>query len=761
MTSHMCRVRLSVPFFIAFCLSTLCASAADAPVVTAKFNVATLTPELVRLVARHGELEEMHLSAGADVLDEVTKRCGKPNSSGHYLLLLASANPHLKDLATTNYVLLEPTRIVFPACAYVSEKLGSVTIRPSGPDWSKRLDRLDLHKLQNFKFGMAYAKTLDLDRTFVGRGSSGKFGSGQLKDRDVRKSVDRVMGLGSLQDYTALVSRPPTELAFGREESLELRRATNTQSVLLANDSVGGIASVKLTDILAAPADVPLELSFAIPANTDIEDIVAELGKVDPAAKAVFTTVEPMTAVASEGGEECTATEGDIDSTRWPVAIDSLEEILRLVHAASITDGTGVDAPGRVLVADSGLPELPAEGAFIERRLSPDRSATPPESRRVWSLSRSYNGAADYVTFAEGSAKSGHGLSVLSLASGAVGPALTTIFDRLGVVDRTVVAANIYFVSGAELRSNDNSLTASIDIAKWRSLSIDIVNYSLTYTSSGSPDAFALWELAPEILFVFAAGNESAGGRDVNSGNVYPANLGGLEVPNVITVAASEPSGNLAPFSNYSAKRVDIAAPGCRVPTYDWDAATRQMKSARLSGTSFAAPLVSLTASLLRQQRIGSASAIKRRIISSGDFKKSLQDTIASARILNIPKALSTRFDYLESITGELLFGRVTSFRQEELLCNRMMERTKIFSITFESGVSEVQIAIPGRRVGAVDFIHCSLNSTELRGVVFQRAAIAADGSVVFEPPQTVERAKLRHLGLCEPTRCVDLAESY
>src|SRR5207253_2361454 len=57
-------------------------------------------------------------------------------------------------------------------------------------------------------------------------------------------------------------------------------------------------------------------------------------------------------------------------------------------------------------------------------------------------------------------------------------------------------------------------------------------------------------------IFVAAAGN-SANNADVTP--MYPA---AYNLPNIISVAATDSSGNLASFSNYGATSVDVGAPG-------------------------------------------------------------------------------------------------------------------------------------------------------------------------------------------------------
>ena len=89
------------------------------------------------------------------------------------------------------------------------------------------------------------------------------------------------------------------------------------------------------------------------------------------------------------------------------------------------------------------------------------------------------------------------------------------------------------------------------------------------------------------VVFVTAAGNES-----VNNGLVksYPAND---RLPNVISVAALDPNGFLASFSNYGSTTVDIAAPGVNIRS------TVPGGYATYSGTSMAAPYVTGVVSLL------------------------------------------------------------------------------------------------------------------------------------------------------------------
>ncbi|MDQ3964090.1 MAG: S8 family serine peptidase, partial [Actinomycetota bacterium] len=85
-----------------------------------------------------------------------------------------------------------------------------------------------------------------------------------------------------------------------------------------------------------------------------------------------------------------------------------------------------------------------------------------------------------------------------------------------------------------------------------------VVNASL-----GGPDASTAVAQAvanaSETLFVSAAGNEAKNNDATAS---YPCNT---PAPNMVCVAASDQSDNLAGFSNYGAASVDLAAPGTRI----------------------------------------------------------------------------------------------------------------------------------------------------------------------------------------------------
>ena len=135
-----------------------------------------------------------------------------------------------------------------------------------------------------------------------------------------------------------------------------------------------------------------------------------------------------------------------------------------------------------------------------------------------------------------------------------------------------------------------------------------------------------------DVLFVAAAGNDS---NDNDSFPSYPANY---EVPNVISVAASTSSDNLASFSNRGRNTVHLAAPG-----QDIRSTTKGNTYNTFSGTSMATPHVSGAAALIWAQFPGlSMPQIKIRLLGGVDRVSSFNNTTSTGGRLNVNNSLST-----------------------------------------------------------------------------------------------------------------------
>jgi len=148
------------------------------------------------------------------------------------------------------------------------------------------------------------------------------------------------------------------------------------------------------------------------------------------------------------------------------------------------------------------------------------------------------------------------------------------------------------------------SVAEELQAMQWAvSMGANIVNISYGGPQYSEAERTAIFELQDrDILLVAAAGN-----IDVNNDKVpdYPS---GLDLPNILAVAAVDANDKLASWSQYGPTSVDIAAPGVDILTTvsslhyspNCDAATTGVKYCAVDGTSYSAPLVSGVAALLK-----------------------------------------------------------------------------------------------------------------------------------------------------------------
>ena len=125
------------------------------------------------------------------------------------------------------------------------------------------------------------------------------------------------------------------------------------------------------------------------------------------------------------------------------------------------------------------------------------------------------------------------------------------------------------------------------------------------------------------ILFIAAAGNAALNN---DTGVSYPANI---NLPNVISVAATTRTDSLAGFSSYGRRSVHVGAPG-----QDILSTTPNNMYGLLSGTSMATPQVSGVAALLKADDPSRDwRAIKNLILAGGDTIPALANTITGKRL--------------------------------------------------------------------------------------------------------------------------------
>jgi subtilisin family serine protease len=145
------------------------------------------------------------------------------------------------------------------------------------------------------------------------------------------------------------------------------------------------------------------------------------------------------------------------------------------------------------------------------------------------------------------------------------------------------------------------------------------------------------------ILFIAAAGNNT---RNNDFTPLYPASY---DVPNIISVAATDSFDNLASFSNIGVNTVDLAAPGVSIfstlPPYAYLSSSCNDNNGDgygyCSGTSMATPHVAGVAGLILSHYPDlTVSEVKRRILFTSDPVPSLSGKVLTGGRLNAYRAV-------------------------------------------------------------------------------------------------------------------------
>jgi subtilisin family serine protease len=204
---------------------------------------------------------------------------------------------------------------------------------------------------------------------------------------------------------------------------------------------------------------------------------------------------------------------------------------------------------------------------------------------------------------------------------------------------------------------------------------------------------------APEkALLVVAAGEVP---EDLNNDKTFDGafrDAQGNCLKNVILVAALGSNGKgkkLWSDSNSGNLVVQIAAPGEAITS-----TFREGSSGQLSGTSQAAPFVTLTAGILWAESPGSfASRIKSRILSTCDWVPELEDAVVAGCRLNMAKAIVATADIIELKDGTWIRGTIDKkqFHLHPSGSSDQTLRTETLERVFVKGANgTVQVGVRG-----------------------------------------------------------------
>ncbi|MDT7604510.1 MAG: hypothetical protein QOF61_2507, partial [Acidobacteriota bacterium] len=228
--------------------------------------------------------------------------------------------------------------------------------------------------------------------------------------------------------------------------------------------------------------------------------------------------------------------------------------------------------------------------------------------------------------------ESGHGTAVAGIiaAEGNNGVGTTGVMWRASLMSlRVLDSTNTGDVAGA---------VEAIDYAAANGAQIVNISWGTGDASAALKDAIAR-AARRDVLFVCSAGNS---GQDIDAASHYPASF---DLPNLVSVAATDGSDTLTSFSNWGATRASVAAPGVNILTtkagggYD-----------TVSGTSAAAPLVTGVAGLFRSLNAPlTVTQLKTALVSGARPVTALAGRVSAGGVVNASLALEALRTLLEN----------------------------------------------------------------------------------------------------------------
>ena len=207
-----------------------------------------------------------------------------------------------------------------------------------------------------------------------------------------------------------------------------------------------------------------------------------------------------------------------------------------------------------------------------------------------------------------------------------------------------IIPTKFLGVNGGSTAGAVEALDYLADLKRRHGLNIVATNNS--WTGEGYSQALleAIANAAREdILFIAASGNGGLDrvADDNDAAGVYPCNydtsaLAGYDA--VIAVTATDQSDRLAPYANYGATMVDIAAPGDMIAS-----TTPQNTYSFSSGTSMAAPHVTAAAARASSLFGLSGGSLRDLILGAVDPVSALASRTATGGRLNMARLVSSQ----------------------------------------------------------------------------------------------------------------------
>lgn len=183
-----------------------------------------------------------------------------------------------------------------------------------------------------------------------------------------------------------------------------------------------------------------------------------------------------------------------------------------------------------------------------------------------------------------------------------------------------------------------------------------IINASFGADRSSSTERDAIQRAAAAGVLVVAAACNKGADNDINDAQQQPCYPASYDLPNVISVAATDNADGMMAESNYGATSVDLGAPGQFILTTS-PVTGGQVNNPYLyvSGTSASAAFVSGAAALLLAQNpLLDAALLREALLENVDPAPNLSGRTVTGGRLNVARALGSEVA-LEQSTGSNL----------------------------------------------------------------------------------------------------------
>jgi len=230
---------------------------------------------------------------------------------------------------------------------------------------------------------------------------------------------------------------------------------------------------------------------------------------------------------------------------------------------------------------------------------------------------------SDPVLGYDGGDCEGHGTHV----SGTVGGKTYGVAKKVTLISVRVLNC-VGFGSDADVIAGMEWVAANATLPAVANMSLGDVIPTKTMGTNGPVDDAVKAIVASGVTLAVAAGNGWGNGTVGADACMFPIS----NVPEAITVAASNPTDTRTSWTNYGAC-IDIFAPGSAVVSSTFDS---DVSSGSKSGTSMAAPHVAGAAALVLQQAPGATPAQVRDYLVNQSTKNIIQPvTLNSGHTMN------------------------------------------------------------------------------------------------------------------------------